>query len=1014
MGFSAEHAEAALIEFGSLNAALDALMGGFQPPEEEEPAMEELEPAFEPIPAFEATPVAAPAAAAPVASSLADERKEDPAAAAAAALPPIPALISAPSIESAPAAAAPVLSAAPSASAESSDAVAIPPAVNLVPDEEDDDQGGADEEDDEMAAAIAMSMAAAAEDEAREAEQAAEAEKAKASATAATVSTTDAAAPTAVAAAPSSSSTAAPASDAKSASDELKQEESKAAEKPAESAPTVTPAQAPTPVASAAPVAAPLTTESWFDSYCRVSDLLHSFASGGPLPTGIALACHDLGASTSVTAQSPHSSSAASLESEHSSFTPAVDAEIVSFANTIETKMNVKFLTKMRESSFFADLGGIVKKAEGLRAQFPLLNVEASNSASSLSLTPNDTKSIRLDMLTRRLALLLYLNYQLQGLLPLVDLTQATSSADHADSQAGRAHTIAHHLSFFRSLLLNSVKLDFFHSILDITAMEGEAESKRHRVKVVVDRLAAAAHPGSLKHSIFHQAFLALAHVNPAFLVPAKPVGNPHLSFDIGFRGESVVGESGPYREVLNDFVRELQASEPADKPAGSPPTVLPFLIPSVNHRVATGDGRDRWIFNPSCVSDSDQQHLVFLGQLIGMSIRTGIQLPFSFPPLVWQQLLDIAPTRADLEGVDCTFTNVLAQLEADVDESAGVTEAVLESRFRNHFGGELYWSVNLSDGSAVELRPDGANTPVEFADRKEYARLAEWTRFHENLTQIRAVRKGLTSILPASTLALFGAAEFERLVCGVPFIDIDLLKRHTEYSNLKETDDLIVWFWRCLEEMSQEERRSFLVFSWAQQRMPSTDDEFTTRSGQKIRLLIKAQSSTGKKGARDSADSRFPTADTCFFNLSLPQWSSYEVLRRQMRIVLSTSSGMDGDDVALMEREVQEDFDEQQALRQAEERAADASDPAGDEPAEEEDEPEEEASEYDEGEDDPDGASSLEEEDQDVEADDPLEGDDAGSDSALSEQEALDREAEALNQAIAGGNEIDQDDDEL
>lgn len=97
---------------------------------------------------------------------------------------------------------------------------------------------------------------------------------------------------------------------------------------------------------------------------------------------------------------------------------------------------------------------------------------------------------------------------------------------------------------------------------------------------------------------------------------------------------------------------------------------------------------------------------------------------------------------------------------------------------------------------------------------------------------------------------------------------------------------------------------------------MPSTDAEFTTRSGQKIRMLLKRGST--KPG--ENVDQRFMTADTCFWNVTLWPWSSLEVMRRQMKVVLSLSSGMDGDDV--LEREVQSDFESQQRLRDREEAA--------------------------------------------------------------------------------------------
>ena len=46
------------------------------------------------------------------------------------------------------------------------------------------------------------------------------------------------------------------------------------------------------------------------------------------------------------------------------------------------------------------------------------------------------------------------------------------------------------------------------------------------------------------------------------------------------------------------------------------------------------------------------------------------------------------------------------------------------------------------------------------------------------------------------------------------------------EYSSCKATDAHIGYFWEPLQEMSQDERRAFLVFSWAQQVCNNTEQE--------------------------------------------------------------------------------------------------------------------------------------------------------------------------------------------
>jgi hypothetical protein len=49
---------------------------------------------------------------------------------------------------------------------------------------------------------------------------------------------------------------------------------------------------------------------------------------------------------------------------------------------------------------------------------------------------------------------------------------------------------------------------------------------------------------------------------------------------------------------------------------------------------------------------------------------------------------------------------------------------------------------------------------------------------------------------------------------------------------------------------------------------MPSSDEEFTTRSGNTIRMLIKG---VGSNTPCPANDARLITADTCFWNCSIP-----------------------------------------------------------------------------------------------------------------------------------------------
>lgn len=120
-----------------------------------------------------------------------------------------------------------------------------------------------------------------------------------------------------------------------------------------------------------------------------------------------------------------------------------------------------------------------------------------------------------------------------------------------------------------------------------------------------------------MKNTTFGIAFSQLKHVDPTLFKQKKPSGaEPHLAIKIDFKGEHVEGEGGPYRQFFTDVSKELKE-------------VLPLLIPCPNAQAKVGKNRDKYINNPSCNSRIHLKMYRFLGQLMGMAIRTGTKKSF-------------------------------------------------------------------------------------------------------------------------------------------------------------------------------------------------------------------------------------------------------------------------------------------------------------------------------------------------------------------------------------------------
>merc|ERR1712085_58544 len=79
----------------------------------------------------------------------------------------------------------------------------------------------------------------------------------------------------------------------------------------------------------------------------------------------------------------------------------------------------------------------------------------------------------------------------------------------------------------------------------------------------------------------------------------------------------------------------------------------------------------------------------------------------------------------------------------------------------------------------------------------------------------------GISSVLPAEIFSIFTGEELRDLFCGNPDIDVDMLRRVVEYEGYKESDKVIEFFWEILREFTNEERKRFLQFVWARNRLP-------------------------------------------------------------------------------------------------------------------------------------------------------------------------------------------------
>jgi hypothetical protein len=450
------------------------------------------------------------------------------------------------------------------------------------------------------------------------------------------------------------------------------------------------------------------------------------------------------------------------------------------------------------------------------------------------------------------------------------------AAAGGAESAAASSISLVRAVYDVKDVIFSDTKSTLWQRALQLTAGGGPGQRmqyvsitvNRHKARKAAERVEEARAAGDMSpasasavlRSAFGQAFKQL-HFQPPHFLRTLP---GHRAFGVEYEGEGGTDAGGLFRDLLSHVCRELQS------PA------VPLLVPTPNARGQVGDAQDCWVPAASAASPVFLAMYAFVGKLMGLAVRGQHILNLDLPPLVWRALVGEQLSLADLRAVDV--------------HGAAAIEAVATAAARGATDDESFaelaqaptWSVTLCDGSVRELRASGARQHVAFDERRAWLRAARRARLvDEWAPACNALRRGLAAVVPLSLLSFLSAAELERQVCGEREVDLALLRRQTRYSRLRAESQLVRWFWRALESYDQKQRESFLRFAWGRSRLPLRADEFTHHF-----VLTAAPGN----------DKTLPSSHTCFFQLDLPEYSSYEILRERLLYACEHGQAIDTD----------------------------------------------------------------------------------------------------------------------
>lgn len=291
--------------------------------------------------------------------------------------------------------------------------------------------------------------------------------------------------------------------------------------------------------------------------------------------------------------------------------------------------------------------------------------------------------------------------------------------------------------------------------------------------------------------------------------------------------------------------------------------TIISREIFNPMYALFTTSPGDRVTYMINSASHCNTNHLTyfkFVGRVIAKAIYDNKLLDCYFTRSFYKHILGKPVKYTDMESEDYSFYQGLVfLLEHDVKE----------------LGYELTFSVEVREFGVTEVRelkPNGSNIPVTEENKHEYVRLVCQEKMTGSIRkQLNAFLEGFYDIIPKRLISIFNEQELELLISGLPNIDIDDLKASTEYHKYLPNSLQIQWFWRALRSFDQADRAKLLQFVTGTSKVPLQG--FASLEG--MNGVQKFQIHRDER----STD-RLPSAHTCFNQLDLPVYETYDKLR--------------------------------------------------------------------------------------------------------------------------------------
>ena len=319
----------------------------------------------------------------------------------------------------------------------------------------------------------------------------------------------------------------------------------------------------------------------------------------------------------------------------------------------------------------------------------------------------------------------------------------------------------------------------------------------------------------------------------------------------INFKGEVSYDAGGIMREWFTTIFQTLEADK------------LKLFIISDSNEFS-------YIINPFLSHNKENlEYFAFIGKLIAKALFDNITVNICFNKLIYKMILQEEINFNDLLFIDYTLYTSLKNLK-----EIGLSQ-------NNNL--EVYYSLEMKDvynhTHSLELVNKGREIPLTNIDDYIKKRINFMIGLYEPF--IKEIRDNIYAYFSKEVITSFTSDEFELILNGRPFIDIEEWKIFTEYKEPYNANHYIIkWFWDILKDLNQKELSNILLFSTGSGRVPLGGFAvLESNRGNISRFRIEML--PYEKGFKN-----FIKAHTCFNRIDIPLYKNKEEMVEMIKFI--------------------------------------------------------------------------------------------------------------------------------